>query len=303
MVLVILASIVLIGIGATLLARAVGAARVRTSLTIENIEAYGFVSDEPAAEIKPTTTIRELVETVADAAGRLVAGRFGREDSVRKDLIAAGIYNLAPRKLMGYRLICALTMPVAWVWFARTSGLDSLLLLGGIVSLALGWMAPLTLVRRRARFRLEDIDRKLPELIDLLVVTVEAGLGLSGALKVAAERLKGPLGDELRLALQEQNFGLATSEVLVNMLGRVETPSMRNFVRSVVQGESLGVSIGQILRNVADDMRKRRRAYAEERAQKAPVKLLFPLVFLIFPAMFLVLLGPAIYSFITALGG
>jgi tight adherence protein C len=301
MVLMILTSLVLIGIGATLIARAIGTGRVRTSATLENIEAYGFVRDE-AAEARPTTTIRELVDTIADAAGRLVAGRIGGEERVRKDLIAAGIYNVAPRKLMGYRLICALSMPVAWVWFAKTAGLGSLTLLGGIASLALGWMAPLTIVRRRARFRLDEIDRRLPELIDILVVTVEAGLGLSGALKVAGERLKGPLGDELRLALQEQNFGLATSEVLVNMLGRVETPSMRNFVRSVVQGESLGVSIGQILRNVADDLRKRRRAYAEERAQKAPVKLLFPLVFLIFPAMFLVLLGPAVWAFIQALG-
>jgi tight adherence protein C len=167
----------------------------------------------------------------------------------------------------------------------------------------MGWMSPLVLVRRRARFRLAAIDRRLPELIDLLVVTVEAGLGLTGSLQVAAERLKGALGDELRLSLQEQNFGLATSEALVNMLARTETPGMRAFVRSIVQGESLGVSIGQILRNLSEDMRKRRRATAEERAQKAPVKMLIPLVFLIFPAMFVVLLGPAVFAFIEAIGG
>ena len=119
----------------------------------------------------------------------------------------------------------------------------------------------------------------------------------------SARSLLRPLGEELRLALQEQNFGLATSEALVNMLGRAETPGMRAFVRSIVQGESLGVSIGQILRNLAEDMRKRRRAAAEERAQKAPVKMLIPLVFLIFPAMFVVLLGPAIFAFLEAIRG
>jgi tight adherence protein C len=113
---------------------------------------------------------------------------------------------------------------------------------------------------------------------------------------MAAERLEGPLGTELRLTLQEQRMGLGVNDALEGMLRRCETPSLRTFVRSVIQGENLGVSTGQIMRNLAVEMRKRRRATAEERAQKAPVKMLFPLIFLIFPAMFVVLLGPAIYS-------
>jgi tight adherence protein C len=87
------------------------------------------------------------------------------------------------------------------------------------------------------------------------------------------------------------------------MLARADTPSVRSFVRAVTQGETLGVSIGDILRSLAVEMRKRRRASAEERAQKAPIKILFPLVFLIFPAMFVILLGPAIFDFIDAFGG
>ena len=96
-------------------------------------------------------------------------------------------------------------------------------------------------------------------------------------------------------------MGLATNEALANMLERVETPGLRSFIRSVLQGETLGVSIGQILRNVAVEMRKRRRALAEERAQKAPIKILFPLVFMIFPAIFLIILAPAIYSLLDTL--
>jgi tight adherence protein C len=98
-------------------------------------------------------------------------------------------------------------------------------------------------------------------------------------------------------------MGLSTSEALKNMLQRSQTPAMRSFVRSVLQGETLGVSIGDIMRNLAVEMRKRRRAAAEEQAQKAPTKLLFPLVFLIFPAMFVVILGPAIFHFTASFGG
>ena len=147
------------------------------------------------------------------------------------------------------------------------------------------------------------IDYELPNLIDLLVVTVEAGLGFTGSLQLAAERFTGPLGDELRLTLQEQSMGLSTNEALRNLLDRCDTPLMRSFVRSVLQGETLGVSIGQIMRDLAVDMRKRRRAAAEERAQKAPIKLLFPLTFLILPAMMIVILGPAVRAVSRGLGG
>jgi len=92
-------------------------------------------------------------------------------------------------------------------------------------------------------------------------------------------------------------------EALLKMLDRVDTASMRSFVRSVVQGETLGVSIGQIMRDLAQEMRRRRRAVAQERAQKAPIKILFPLVLLIFPAMFVVLLGPALFLFFRAFSG
>jgi tight adherence protein C len=97
-------------------------------------------------------------------------------------------------------------------------------------------------------------------------------------------------------------MGLTVVEALKNVLNRVETPSVRSFVRSIVQGEQLGISIGQVLRNLAEEMRKRRKAAAEERAQKAPIKMLFPLIFLIFPAMFVILLGPAVFAFLEALG-
>jgi tight adherence protein C len=194
-------------------------------------------------------------------------------------------------------------MALLWVWLAGASSMGAVTAVFGTIACGFaGWYFPMMMVKRRARYRLDAIEYDLPELIDLLVVGVEAGLGFSAAMSAAVGRLPGPLGEEMRLMLQEQTLGLTPVEALTNVLTRVDTPSLRSFVRSIVQGEQLGISIGDVLRNVALEMRKRRRAAAEERAQKAPIKMLFPLIFLIFPAMFVVILGPAIFAFLDALG-
>jgi tight adherence protein C len=148
---------------------------------------------------------------------------------------------------------------------------------------------------------MNEVDRRLPELVDVLIATVEAGLGFAGSLQLVASRFDGPLGQELRLMLREQSMGLSTEQALSNLLGRCDTPSVRSFARAVTQGESLGVSIGSMLRNLASEVRKRRRQTLREKIMKAPVKMLFPLIFLIFPALFLVLLYPAAYNILHAL--
>jgi tight adherence protein C len=300
--------IILVGLGLAgasfvLVARAAVMSRLRAAESLGHIGSYGF-SSQPA-ESSRSSAARSAVDGVAVAVGA-AAGRFSgfREAALRRELVAAGIYGLAPRKFLGYRILCAVCLPVTWVWLASTGGYPVVIaVLGTPMALMIGWTAPLTVVKRRSRRRFEEIDNELPNLIDLLVVTVEAGLGFTGSLQLAAERFGGPLGDELRLTLQEQSMGLSSNEALRNLLERCDTPLMRSFVRSVLQGETLGVSIGQIMRDLAVDMRKRRRQAAEERAQKAPIKLLFPLVFLIFPAMFVVLLGPAVFTFLEAFGG
>jgi tight adherence protein C len=277
--------------------------RIRASASLARIGSYGFASAQSEdARGRPARSALDGMATILGAA----AGRFGgfREASVRRELVAAGIYGLAPGKFLGYRILCAISLLATWLWLA--SGGDyagGIVFLGIPLALLMGWIAPMTIVRRRSRRRFEQIDYELPNLIDLLVTTVEAGLGFTGSLQLAAERFGGPLGDELRLTLQEQSMGLSSNEALRNLLERCDTPLMRSFVRTVLQGETLGVSIGQIMRDLAVDMRKRRRAKAEERAQKAPIKLLFPLVFLIFPAMFVVILGPAVFSFLQSFGG
>jgi tight adherence protein C len=288
-----------------LLGRAIALPRLRALSRLGDIDAYGFsapIGDgEPAARV-----VSGAFNGLARSLGSFFAGRMQglSETESKRELLAAGMYRTAPATLVGYRVISAVSFPITGLWLAASSGLGGpLVALTVVVMLLMGWLAPVTIVRRRARARLERIDRELPELVDLLVVSVESGLGFASSMQLAAERLEGPLGDEMRLAIQEQTMGLPTGQVLANILTRSDTPSMRSFVRSVRQGELLGVSIGEILRSLALEMRKRRRAAAEERAQKAPIKILFPLAFLIFPALFVVLLAPAMFKLVDAIGG
>jgi tight adherence protein C len=302
MILLLLLGIALTGIGVALLARAVGNPNLRGTPPVAQIQRYGFT--RRARNERPKVAIGGLVDRAADSVGERFVERWGKGDEVRRELVAAGMYRVSATKFLGYRILATVGLPLVWVWFATTTSKSTLVGFLGILALAgLGWLLPMRIVKDRARRRLAEIDYELPELIDLLVVTVEAGLGFVGAMQMSAGRLVGPLGEELRLTLQEQNMGLSINEALANTMARCDTPSMRSFVRSIVQGETLGVSIGQILRDLAHEMRRRRRANAEERAQKAPIKILFPLVFLIFPAMFVVLLGPALMQFLHAIRG
>lgn len=297
------AGLFLAGLALALLFRAALLPRLRTADTIETIDGYGYAVQRAEA---PRRGMRAGLDEVAGLVGSLLGSRLGgiRADALRRELMAAGLYSMPAGRFLGYRILSLISVPSVSAWLIVTSGVPTLIAgVALVVAVAAGWQAPLVIVRNRARRRLEQIDLETPELIDVLVVTVEAGLGLSSSLQVASERLRGPLGEEMRLALQEQSLGLQTTEALQNMLERADTPGLRAFVRSIVQGELLGVSTGEIMRNLAIEMRKRRRAAAEERAQKAPIKILFPLVFLIFPAMFVVLLGPAVFQFIEGLGG
>jgi tight adherence protein C len=302
--LILLVGLFLAGAAVYLVGRAVAMPRVRAAEMIGQIGSYGFSGGREEAPPKQTP-VRGALDDVANLIGSALARRrsSGREAVLRDRLMAAGLYLTPPKRFLGYQVLSTAIFPGVWLWLAGTLQVAGFAFwLGLPISVFFGWRAPLILVDRRARYRLEEIDYDLPELIDILVVTVEAGLGFSGSLRTASERISGPLGDELRLALQEQNMGLTTEEALRHMMARADTAAMRSFVRAVTQGETLGVSIGDILRSLALEMRKRRKAAAEERAQKAPIKILFPLVFLIFPAIFIILLGPAIFDFLDAFG-
>lgn len=231
-------------------------------------------------------------------SGRLTA--FGEEE-IQDQLMAAGMYSVTPRTILGYRVLTTIGLPILVVLLTGLHGGLSVIVL--LLSLFVGWILPLTYVQRKARERVTALDRALPDLIDLLSVMIEAGVAFPQAMRIASERFHPPLGDELRLTLQEQTMGLGMGEALAHMAERADTPAVKTFVRAMTQGEKMGISIGQIMRSLAHEMRARRKAMAEEKAQKTPVLMLFPLVFLIFPALFLILMTPAVIMLVHNLKG
>jgi tight adherence protein C len=164
---------------------------------------------------------------------------------------------------------------------------------------ALGYLAPDWFLTLKIRSRRETIRSELPDALDLLAVSVEAGLAFDGAVTKLTEHMEGPLVDEFALMLNEIRIGEARSVALRKMAERIDATELTNFVRAVIQADQLGISLARILRVQAADTRLRRQAAAEERAMKAPIKMLLPTVFFIFPSMFIVVLGPAMLHLLT----
>ena len=214
------------------------------------------------------------------------------------------MYTWTADRLLGTQALSAVGLSFVMLWLMKLAGASSalLLLIAGGRSASSAGCFRCSSSTRSARQRREQVERGLPDLIDLLVVTLEAGLSFPQSLRLASSKIKEPLASEVRLTLQEQNMGLTLVEALDHLLARIDTPGVRMFSRSISQGETMGVSTGQIMRNLAVELRKRQRAYAEERAQKAPVKILFPIMFLIMPALFIVLLLPVMITIMDVLG-
>jgi tight adherence protein C len=296
MILFFLMGVALAGLSIALIFRSLVFGRIRRGAVLAQIGSYGF--DAALASSPEPTDRRKLLATVATRVGEFVERQLGkkRQREARNLLNSAGLYRTTVARYLGYRVLIAGGVPALFVFLAPATGsLGPILVLAVVALAALSWIMPPFILNRRARARTDSIDYEVPELVDLLVTTVEAGVGFAASLQISARRTRGPLGEELRVALREQSMGLTIEEALKNMIERTnKSVSLRAFVQAIIQGESLGVSIGKILRDLAVDMRKRRRAMAEERAQKAPTKLLFPLVLLILPAMFIVILGPAV---------
>ncbi|MBA2643196.1 MAG: type II secretion system F family protein [Actinobacteria bacterium] len=293
MTLIAVAAVLLLGAGVVIVVANLRRSQSSTG-TLEQIGTYGYVAEVAGgAEDAPG---RRPLDSLAGRLGDAAARRLSRfsENEIRQKLVSAGMYGTTPRKLLGYQVILAIFLPILTLWMVPLMGGSGILtIVCAVAAGGLGWFLPMFYVNRRRTERFTTMDRQLPDMIDLLVVTIEAGLGILASMRVAGETLQDPLGQELRLTLQEQRMGLSVGEAIDSLGRRADTPNMRIFVRSITQGERLGVSMGTTMRNLASEMRKRRKASAEERAQKMPIKMLFPLLFFIFPAIFIVLLVPA----------
>jgi tight adherence protein C len=258
---------------------------------------------------------QELLIPLRERALLPVAGaltKFGRRftpvgytDNVRKKFIYAGEGSAdAVDKFLATRVICISLIPVVWLLFFVFNGvLPDALRVGGtnrliIVALlsAVLWLLPDSRLSRRVEERQKDLRLKLPDVLDLLTISVEAGLGFDQALDRTIAAVPGPLSDEFARMLGETRAGATRADAMRALEQRTNVPELRSFVLAILQADTFGVSIGRVLRAQADEMRIKRRQLAQERAQKAPVKMLIPMVFCIFPALFVIVLGPAIIN-------
>src|SRR5947207_2158506 len=203
---------------------------------LDQIGTYGYVAE--AARGAGETAGRRPLDSLAGRLGDTAARRLSRysEDKVRQKLIAAGMYGTSPRKLLGYQVILAIFLGLVGFWLGATKSLPIAMVFLA-VGLALGAWLPSVYVDRTRRLRYEQMDRQMPDLIDLLIVCVEAGLGILASMRVASEKLKDPLGQELRLTLQEQRMGLSGGEAIQSLGKRADCDNMRIFVRALTQGE------------------------------------------------------------------
>jgi tight adherence protein C len=276
------------------------------SLLVERRQAYRTLQALRAADLRPSDLRnRELARPATERFLRplyqaaLAVGRrctpAGWMDATRRRLVTAGspvswdadrvlVARVAGLALGAVAGLAALALGLAWpLW---------LLLLAGLC--AFGYHVPNLVLANAVQRRQASIRQALPDSIDLLTICVEAGLGFDAALAQVSKNTSGPLAEELYRTLQEVQLGRSRNEAMRNLAARCDLQELSTFVLAMVQADVFGVSVAKVLRIQAAEMRVKRRQLAEERAMKVPIKVLFPVLFCIFPALFVVILGPAI---------
>jgi tight adherence protein C len=265
------------------------------ALTVRKAKRYGTRNQR---EIETRRSLNDrLVGPLSDQVAAVVMRFLPRTDQaqIHSRLLAAGLgrsmtpqmYLAIKGAVVGFSVLLGLLALIA----GTVAPLFAILLAVG--GAALGIIAPDFYINSRIRARGVTMQAELPNVLDLLCVSVEAGLGFDSALVKLSERMKGPLVDEFSLVLHEMRIGESRAAALRNLSERVDVPEVSQFCRALIQADQLGIALSRILRVQSHDMRIKRQLAAEEKAMKAPVKMLFPTVIFIFPAMFVVALGPA----------
>lgn len=214
-------------------------------------------------------------------------------------LEAAGLKNWTSAEWRIITYVCGACCLLIAVLFSMTSSFTTIQLVeAAIISFLIGLGLPNYWLKQKTRQRREEIVRTLPDVLDLIMVSVEAGLGFDAALLKVVEKQKGVLAEEFNLVLQEVKMGRPRRDALKDMAKKNDVEDLNNVIASLVQADQLGISIGNVLRNQSIQIRQKRRQRVQEQAQKAPVKIMIPLVFFIFPSIFIVILGPAVLQII-----
>jgi tight adherence protein C len=271
---------------------------VRASLRqLEDYEVESVREKELLAPLKDRA-VAPILTGLTDLGRRFTPQ--GYLDGVKQKLVSAGTGDQeSVDRFLAIRVVTAVMAPIgaylAWT-YSPVGGLGRLLL-----TLVVGagfLMGPDSVLDRKVQDRQFEIRKKLPDVMDLLVISVEAGLGFEQAMDRTVSAVPGPLSEEFARMLGEVRAGSTRADAMRALDARTNVPEIRSFVLAILQADTFGVSIGRVLRSQADEMRIKRRQLAQERAAKAPVKMLIPMVFCIFPALFVVVLGPAAMNII-----
>ncbi|NJN95961.1 MAG: type II secretion system F family protein [Anaerolineales bacterium] len=257
-----------------------------TPLTLEEIElSQPFVQRVIRPNlIRLGNALGKFSPSKSRAAAELMLERAGRP------------YGWGATEFLGLRLFVAVIFGVLTFLITVISPTVGPLakILAPLVAALIGFVLPVLWIRSKINRRKKEIIKSLPDAMDLLTIAVEAGMGFDGALQKVAEKWDNELSRGFAKVVHEMRLGVIRREALRNMSNNMDVPDVTSFVAAIIQADQLGVSIAKILRVQSEQMRTKRRQRAEEQANKAPIKMLFPMVFLIFPALFVVLLGPAV---------
>jgi len=245
-------------------------------------------------------TVRPLIQRLSKVGKRKDGGIIARTDARLERAGYPG--GLRGADWLGVKLLSAIVIGIGafLLLLLVTGGTFIVAFLGGVVGLMVGFVAPEFWLGKKIKARSMAMMLQLPDALDLLTISVEAGLGFDAALAKCVEKMEGPLIDEFRQALAEVRMGRSRRDALRDVASRADEQSLTNFIGAIVQAEQLGVPIAKVLQIQSQQLRIVRRQRAEEAAAKAPIKMLFPMVGCIFPTIFIVILGPAV---ITVMGG
>ncbi|HEX5591046.1 MAG TPA: type II secretion system F family protein [Candidatus Limnocylindrales bacterium] len=246
-------------------------------------------------------TIKPLAARLSGAVARITSSNFS-ERTEKRLALAGNPGDMRTADWLGIKAIVAVV--VAGIMFVLFGLIGGDILFGamlGVLGLGIGYILPEFWLSGRVKRRQKAILLQIPDALDLLTISVRAGLGFDAALGKVVEKMKGPLIDEFRRALAEVRVGKVRRDALRDIIPRTEVQPLTNFVGAIIQAEQLGVSISKVLQVQSEQLRIERRQRAEEQAAKAPIKMLFPLVGCIFPSLFIVILGPAIILIIANL--
>ena len=226
-------------------------------------------------------------------------------DKVRQQLVLAGNpYNMQATEFMGMRMMAGVILGVITFLLSLLGGAEPIkLVLFTVVLMLIGYLVPVYWLRSKIKKRQKVILKTLPDAIDLMTISVEAGLAFDGAMQRVADKWDNALAQEFARALQEMRVGKTKRDALKELVARTGVADLSTFVASIIQADQLGVSIAKVLRVQSEQMRIRRRQRAEEQAHKAPILMMIPMVFLIFPSTYIVILGPAVPKMMKAFGG